>query len=137
MTVETVRAVAPRLGIAPTCAAVRLPTATYYCRLTARPAARRPSPRRKLSEAELTVLHDLQFIDLAAAGGVYAQLLDAEHYLRFERSDTRAILSTRGRFIADAVYCVLAARNRVTVAPIRQLTPHRRVIQAGCPERST
>ena len=78
MRVQTVCEVGPRLGIAPTCAAVGLATATYYRRISpTRPADSRPSPPRTLAAAErtavLAVLHQPGFVDLAPAQ-VYAQL---------------------------------------------------------------
>ena len=95
MTLETAREVGPRLGIAPTCAALGLPTATYYRRLRPKPPpAPRRSPPRKLAAAERTavleVLHDPAFVDLAPAQ-VYAQLLDAERYLCSERTMYRIL----------------------------------------------
>jgi putative transposase len=93
--VDTVRAVAPRLGIAPTCAALGLPPATYYRRIKPTPAPTpRSRPRRALAAAEraavLDVLHDPQFVDLAPAQ-VYAQLLDDERYLCSERTMYRIL----------------------------------------------
>ena len=76
----TVADLGPRLGIAPTCAALGLPRATYYRRRRPQsaPPARRRSPRA-LSPGEraavLTVLHEPRFVDLAPAE-VYATLLD-------------------------------------------------------------
>ena len=95
MTIETVREVGPRLGIAPTCAALGLPTATYYRRISPKPpAAPRLSPPRKLAVAErtavLAVLHQPGFVDLAPAQ-VYAQLLDAQRYLCSERTMYRIL----------------------------------------------
>ena len=95
MTIETVREVGPRLGIAPTCAALGLPTATYYRRISPQPpAAPRPSPPRTLAVAERTavleVLHEPGFVDLAPAQ-VYAQLLDAKRYLCSERTMYRIL----------------------------------------------
>jgi putative transposase len=95
VTIATIREVGPRLGIAPTCAALGLPTATYYRR--AKPPhtpARRPSPPRKLAAHERTavldVLHAPPFVDLAPAQ-VYARLLDAERYLCSERTMYRIL----------------------------------------------
>src|SRR6266480_4767860 len=93
--IETVREVGPGLGIAPTCAVLGLPTATYYRRSKPQPAPRqRPSPPRALPTAEraavLEVLHESQFVDLAPAQ-VYAQLLDAERYLCSERTMYRIL----------------------------------------------
>jgi putative transposase len=93
--VETVREVGPRLGIAPTCAALGLPTATYYRRISPKPPPEpRPSPPRTLAATERTavleVLHEPQFVDLAPAQ-VYAQLLDEERYLCSERTMYRIL----------------------------------------------
>jgi putative transposase len=96
MTIETVRAVGPRLGIAPTCVALGLPPATYYRRISPKPPLPEPrlSPPRKLAAAERTavleVLHEPEFVDLAP-GQVYAQLLDAERYLCSERTMYRIL----------------------------------------------
>jgi putative transposase len=95
MTIETVREMGPRLGIAPTCAALGLPPATYYRRIRPPPLPTpRPSPPRTLAAAErtavLAVLHEPAFVDLAP-GQVYAQLLDAERYLCSERTMYRIL----------------------------------------------
>src|SRR5256885_17217433 len=79
----------PRLGIAPTCAALGLPTATYYRRIGPKPPReRRPSPPRKLAASERSAVREMlpepEFVDLAP-GQAYAQLLDAERYLCSER----------------------------------------------------
>jgi putative transposase len=93
--VAVVREAGATVGIAPACAALGLPTATYYRRAKPPPAAaRRPSPPRKLPDAERTavraVLHAPPFVDLAPAQ-VYAQLLDAERYLCSERTMYRIL----------------------------------------------
>src|SRR5438093_9457497 len=93
--IETVREVGPGLGIAPTCAVLGLPTATYYRRSKPQPAPRqRPSPPRALPTAEraavLEVLRESQFVALGPAQ-VYAQLLDAERYLCSERTMYRIL----------------------------------------------
>jgi putative transposase len=93
--IETVREVGLGLGIAPTCAVLGLPTATYYRRSKPQPAPRqRPSPPRTLPPADraavLEVLHEPQFVDQAPAQ-VYAQLLDAERYLCSERTMYRIL----------------------------------------------
>src|SRR5881628_3953029 len=81
----TVTQIGPRLGIAPTCAALGLPRATYYRRRRPSRAAppRRPSPRA-LSAGErgavLALLHEPRFVDHAPAE-VYATLLDAGQYV--------------------------------------------------------
>ncbi|MBI4544500.1 MAG: transposase family protein, partial [Gemmatimonadetes bacterium] len=77
----TVTQIGPRLGIAPTCAALGLPRATSYRRRRPQsaPPPRRPSPRA-LSPGErgvvLALLHEPRFVDHAPAE-VYATLLDA------------------------------------------------------------
>src|SRR5216117_1687060 len=86
---STVTQIGPRLGIAPTCAALGLPRATYYRRRRPSRAAppRRRSPRA-LSAGErgavLALLHEPRFVDHAPAE-VYATLLDAGQYLCSER----------------------------------------------------
>src|SRR2546428_5183264 len=91
----TVTKIGPRLGIAPTCAALGLPRATYYRRRRPQsaPPRRRPSPRA-LSAGErgavLAVLHEPRFVDLAPAE-VYATLLDAGQYLCSERTMYRVL----------------------------------------------
>jgi putative transposase len=95
VSIETVREVGPRLGIAPTCAALELSTATYYRRILGKPPSkRRPNPPRKLAAGErsavLEVLHEPAFVDLAPAQ-VYARLLDQERYLCSERTMYRIL----------------------------------------------
>src|SRR5437868_10247766 len=91
----TVTQIGPRLGIAPTCAALGLPRATYYRRR--RPARAAPTRRRSpraLGEAEraavLEQLHTPRFVDLAP-GEVYATLLDEGKYLCSERTMYRVL----------------------------------------------
>ncbi len=91
----TVTEVGPQLGIAPTCAALGVPRATYYRRCQpqdARPPRGR-SPRA-LSAAERTavleVLHEPRFVDLAPPE-VYATLLDEGQYLCSERTMYRLL----------------------------------------------
>ncbi len=91
----TVTELGPRLGIAPTCAALGVPRATYYRRRRPqrpRPARRRPP--RALSAGEraaiLTVLHEPRFVDLAPAE-VYATLLDEGQYRCSERTMYRLL----------------------------------------------
>ena len=91
----TVTEVGPRLGIAPTCAALGLPRATYYRRRRPprAPPPRRPSPRALRAEeqaAVLAVLHEPRFVDLAPAE-VYATLLDEGRYLCSERTMYRLL----------------------------------------------
>jgi putative transposase len=91
----TVTEVGPRLGIAPTCAALGLPRATYYRRQQppcARPP-RRPSARALCTEeqtAVLAVLQEPRFADLAPAE-VYATLLDEGRYLCSQRTMYRLL----------------------------------------------
>ena len=91
----TVTQIGPRLGIAPTCAALGLPRATYYRgRRPPRVAPpRRPSPRG-LGDTEraavLEHLHTPRFVDLAP-GEVYATLLDEGMYLCSERTMYRLL----------------------------------------------
>jgi len=91
----TVTQIGPQLGIAPTCAALGLPRATYYRRRRPpRAAPRRQPPPRALSPGErgavLAVLHEPRFVDLAPAE-VYATLLDAGQYLCSERTMYRVL----------------------------------------------
>src|SRR5881409_2498788 len=91
----TVTQIGPRLGIAPTCAALGLPRARYYRRRRPARAAppRRPSPRA-LGGAEraavLEQLHTPRFVDLAP-GEIYATLLDEGRYLCSERTMYRLL----------------------------------------------
>src|SRR5215467_2806876 len=76
----------PRLGIAPTCAALGLARATFnrHRRPSTEPRAPRVrrAPRQALApmerEAVLALLHEERFVDLAPAQ-VWAQVLDASH----------------------------------------------------------
>jgi putative transposase len=90
--------VGPRLGIAPTCAALGLPRATYYRRRSQSAPSRRRSSPRALSVAECTavlaVLHEPRFVDLAPAE-VYATLLDEGRYLCSERTMYRLLAAHR------------------------------------------
>jgi len=85
----------PRLGVAPTCAALGLPRASYYRHRQPRPEAKpRPTPVRALLPAErqavLAVLHEPRFVDRAPAE-VYATLLDEGRYLGSERTMYRVL----------------------------------------------
>src|SRR5437879_7111740 len=91
----TVTDLGPRLGIAPTCAALGLPRATYYRRRRPRGAPRpRRRPPRALPAGEqaavLAVLHEPRFVDLAPAE-IYATLLDEGQYLCSERTMYRLL----------------------------------------------
>ena len=91
----TVTEIGPRLGIAPTCAALGLPRATYYRRRRpARPCPRGGASPRALGATEraavLAVLHAPRFEDPAPAE-VYATLLDEGTYLCSERTMYRLL----------------------------------------------
>jgi len=93
---EAITEMAPRLGVAPTCAALELPRATYYRNRAPRPAPKpRPTPVRALAPEEraavLDVLHEPRFADLAPAE-VYATLLDEDRYLCSERTFYRVLV---------------------------------------------
>ena len=80
----TVMEVGPKLGVAPTCAALGLPRETYYRRLRPKIHGCRPPSPRALGGDErsnvLAVLHEPRFADLAPPQ-VYAGLLDEKKYL--------------------------------------------------------
>ena len=92
----TAKEVGPRLGVAPTCAALGVSTASYYRRGQPQLAAvaARPSPPRTLPAAERTAVLDLlhapRFVDLAPAQ-VYAGLLDEGRYVCSERTMYRIL----------------------------------------------
>ena len=92
----TVKEVGPRWGIAPTCAALGVPTATYYrhCKPPSAERPPRPSPPRTLSATEraavLDLLHHPRFVDLAPAQA-YAQLLDDGRYVCSQRTMYRIL----------------------------------------------
>lgn len=93
--IATVADLAPRLGVAPTCAALEVPRASYYRSLA--PALEpkpRPTPARAIPAAErqavLDALHEPRFADLAPAQ-VYATLLDEGRYLCSERTFYRVL----------------------------------------------
>ena len=70
--IATVTQIGPELGIAPTCAALGLPRATYYRQRRPRHVLprRRPSPRALTADEQHTVLaqlHEPRFVDLAPA----------------------------------------------------------------------
>jgi len=90
-----VRDVGARLGVAPTCAALGVSTASYYRRATQPPPGPpRPTPARALAPlqraAVLEVLHAPRFVDLAPAQ-VYAHLLDEGRYLCSPRTMYRLL----------------------------------------------
>jgi len=96
----TVNDIGPRLGIAPTCAALGLPRATYYRRRRPQsaPPARARSPRALSTDeraAVLDVLHAPRFVDLAPAE-VYATLLDEGQYHCSERTMYRLLAASHG-----------------------------------------
>jgi putative transposase len=92
---QTVTEMAPRLGVALTCAALALPRATYYRGQQPRSEPKpRPTPARALPPQEraqvLATLHEPRFVDLAPAE-VYATLLDEARYLCSERTFYRVL----------------------------------------------
>ena len=91
----TVTQIGPQLGIAPTCAALGLPRASYYRRWRPRnvPPRRRPSPRALTADEQSTVLgrlHEPRFVNRAPAE-VHATLLDEGAYLCSERTMYRLL----------------------------------------------
>jgi putative transposase len=92
---RTLTELGPRLGVAPTCAALGVARASYYRGQQPRPERRaRPKPVRALAPAErqavLDVLHEPRFVDLAPAE-IYATLLDEQRYLCSERTFYRVL----------------------------------------------
>ena len=92
---QAVTEVGGRLGVAPACAALGLPRATYYRHQRPRPERTvRPRPSRALSMEEckevMAVLHEPRFVD-HAPGQVYATLLDEGLYLCSERTMYRIL----------------------------------------------
>jgi putative transposase len=92
---QTVVDLGPRLGVAPTCAALGIARATFYRGQQPRPEPRpRPTPARALPPAErqaaLEVLHEPRFVDLSPTE-VYATLLDEDRYLCSERTLYRVL----------------------------------------------
>jgi putative transposase len=92
---RTVTELGPRLGIAPTCAALEVARASYYRQQLPRPEPKpRPTPVRALPpeerQAVLDTLHEPRFVDLAPAE-VYATLLDDGRYLCSERTFYRVL----------------------------------------------
>ncbi len=92
---RTVTELGPRLGIAPTCAALEVARASYYRGL--KPPVElppRPTPARALPaeerQAVLDVLHEPRFVDLSPAE-IYATLLDDGRYLCSERTLYRVL----------------------------------------------
>jgi putative transposase len=92
---QTVAELGPRLGVAPTCAALSVARASFYRGQQPRPELRpRPTPPRALiagdRQAVLDTLHEPRFVDLAPAQ-VYATLLDEGRYLCSERTLYRVL----------------------------------------------
>ena len=92
---QTVSDLGPRLGVAPTCAALEVARASYYrSRGPRREPKPRPTPARALPAEErqdvLAALHEPRFADLAVAQ-VYATLLDEGRYLCSERTFYRVL----------------------------------------------
>ncbi len=92
---QTVTELGPRLGIAPTCAALEVARASYYrglkppVELPPRPTAARALPAEE-RQVVLDVLHEPRFVDLSPAE-VYATLLDEDRYLCSERTMYRVL----------------------------------------------
>jgi putative transposase len=91
----TVAELAPRLGVAPTCAALEVPRASFYRSLRPRvEPPPRPTPARALPAEErqvvLDVVHAPRFVDLAPAQ-IFATLLDEGTYLCSERTFYRVL----------------------------------------------
>ena len=92
---QTVVELGPRLGVAPTCAALEVARASFYRQQQSRSERRpRPRPARALGaedrQAVLATLHEPRFVDLAPAE-VYATLLDEGSYLCSERTFYRVL----------------------------------------------
>ena len=92
---QTVAELGPRLGVAPTCAALSVARASFYRGRQPRPELQpRPTPPRALTvgecQAVLDTLHEPRFVDLAPAQ-VYATLLDDGRYLCSERTFYRVL----------------------------------------------
>ena len=95
---QTVTEIGPRLGIAPTCAALGVARSTFYRHRQPRQALRaRPRAVRALVPSErqavLEVLHQPRFVDLSPAE-VYATLLDEGRYLCSERTFYRLLAAS-------------------------------------------
>ncbi len=82
--IATVDEVGPKLGVAPTCAALGLSRETYYRRQRPKVSGCRRLPPRTLGADErdhvMAVLHEARFVDVAPPQ-VYARLLDEGRYL--------------------------------------------------------
>ena len=82
--IATVDEVGPKLGVAPTCAALGLSRETYYRRQRPKVSGCRRRPPRSLGTDErdhvMAVLHEPRFVDVAPPQ-VYASLLDEGRYL--------------------------------------------------------
>ena len=92
---QAVAELGPRLGVAPTCAALEVARASFYRQQQPRPEPRpRPTPPRALTEGDRQAvrdtLHEPRFVDLAPAQ-VYATLLDEDRYLGSERTFYRVL----------------------------------------------
>jgi putative transposase len=92
---QAITEMAPRLGVAPTCAALGFSRASYYRGQKPRPERKpRPTPARALPSHEraavLATLHEPRFEDLAPAE-IYATLLDESRYLCSERTYYRVL----------------------------------------------
>ena len=136
------REVGPRLGIAPTCAALEVSTASYYRRRKPKPSAPpRPPPPRALAAPEraavLEVLHAPRFVDLAPAQ-VYAHLLDEGRYLCSPRTMYRMLAASaevrerrdqlrHPRYVAPQLLATLWVLTRIPPRASHEHSPR------GCP----
>ncbi len=92
---RTVAELGPRLGVAPTCAALSVARSSFYRQQRPQSERRpRPAPPRALTVADrqavLDALHEPRFVDLAPAE-IYATLLDEGRYLGSERTLYRVL----------------------------------------------
>jgi putative transposase len=92
---QAVATLGPRLGVAPTCAALSVARASFYRHRRPRSERRpRPTPARALAPTDrqvvLDTVHEPRFVDLAPAQ-VYATLLDEGRYLCSERTLYRVL----------------------------------------------
>jgi putative transposase len=94
----TVLEVGPKLGVAPTCAALGLSRETYYRRQRPKVSGcRRQSPRALGPDERsgvLALLHEPRFVDLAPAQ-VYASLLDEGRFVCSLRTMHRILAANR------------------------------------------
>ncbi len=96
--IATVTEIGPKLGVAPTCAALGLSRETYYRRHRPKiSGCRRASPRALGPDERgqvLALLHEQRFVDLAPAE-VYASLLDEGRFVCSLRTMHRILAANR------------------------------------------